>query len=91
MFFPQEIIDHIFVYLPVCFSIRIGDEYVKKILLKETTLAKRWKSIDRDFDLLSWLVKYEIKGYDMNSVLKVVELGSQEAIIFFINKNFHLY
>ncbi len=76
---PNEVIDRILLYCDVSIAIRLRREYVKKQLLQNRTLAERWMSTN-DRDLISWLMHYNVQGYNSRTIILAARDGYLEVI-----------
>ena len=81
---PTELVDNIFEYLPVKYSITYGRTYVKKLLLKTT--EQNWYT--DDLEKIKWLIEHDAKGYCPDIMYAAAEDGLTDIVkeLFFSNK-----
>ncbi|KAJ3012083.1 hypothetical protein HKX48_006456 [Thoreauomyces humboldtii] len=86
---PQEITNKILLLVDVKVAISVGNEHVKRILLCKAHLPQRWKSCNPE--VLSWLVRYEVRGYTKTNAEWAVQQGNLTMLHWLYERGVGMY
>ena len=76
--FPNEIIDLIFEFLPVKFSISLGRSVVKRRVLARTSMPDLWEIADEE--CLRWLHKNKVPGGNFSTWISIARVYNMDLI-----------
>lgn len=84
MFLPKEMIDQIFIDLPVQISIACNNTYTKRRLLSSKILESLWSRAVDEKDLATWLLTNEVKGFTPRTFYSAIRYGEHEVVKYII-------